>query len=319
MPAADEVAPSARRSSRRPGCPPPRSRGGPRASGPNELEPAAADLRPAARLEALTEPFVHPPHRRRASSPSLSARSATGCSSCSRSCPIVGADVVTEYRGERALDALREASAPTARVRRDGAVRETAAAGLVPATSCCCGPATSCRRTCVCCGRTACSVDRSALTGESVPGAGGHGAGPIRTRRWPSRHAMAYGGTSVVGGRGEGVVVAIGPATEVGRIAQGLGSVERHRSPLQRELDRLVRILLVVAIGLIAIVTGLGFARGQDAGANLSAGISAAIAAIPEEPPILLAVILGLGAYRLLRRTSSCGGSTRRRRSARST
>ena len=51
-----------------------------------------------------------------------------------------------------------------------------------------------------------------------------------------------------------------------------------------------------------SIVTGLGFARGQDAGANILAGVSAAIAAIPEEPPILLAVILGLGAYRLLRR-----------------
>ncbi|MBA3235260.1 MAG: cation-transporting P-type ATPase, partial [Chloroflexi bacterium] len=68
------------------------------------------------------------------------------------------------------------------------------------------------------------------------------------------------------------------------------------------ELDRLVRILLVLAVGLIAIVTGLGFLRGQEAGANLLAGISAAIAAIPEEPPILLAVILGLGAYRLLKR-----------------
>jgi Ca2+-transporting ATPase len=116
------------------------------------------------------------------------------------------------------------------------------------------------------------------------------------------RQSMAYAGTSVVGGRGEGIVVAIGAATEVGRIASGLGTVERRRSPLQAELDRLVRILLVVAIGLIVIVTGLGFLRGQGAAANLLAGISAAIAAIPEEPPVLLAVVLGLGAYRLLRR-----------------
>jgi Ca2+-transporting ATPase len=50
------------------------------------------------------------------------------------------------------------------------------------------------------------------------------------------------------------------------------------------------------------VIVPLGFARGQDAGANILAGVSAAIAAIPEEPPILLAVILGLGAYRLLRR-----------------
>jgi Ca2+-transporting ATPase len=88
----------------------------------------------------------------------------------------------------------------------------------------------------------------------------------------------------------------------VGRIAGNLATAARHRSPLQAELDRLVRILLVVAISLIVIVTTLGFVRGQDLGDTLLAGISAAIAAIPEEPPILLAVILGLGAYRLLRR-----------------
>ena len=70
----------------------------------------------------------------------------------------------------------------------------------------------------------------------------------------------------------------------------------------QRELDRLVKILLVVAIGLIAITFGLGVVRGNPLGENILAGVSAAIAAIPEEPPILLAVVLGLGAYRLLKR-----------------
>ena len=113
---------------------------------------------------------------------------------------------------------------------------------------------------------------------------------------------MAFAGTAVVGGRGEGIVVATGGATELGRISQGLAHTERRRSPLQRELDRLVRILLVVAGGLIVITVGLGFLQGNPAGANLLAGISAAIAAIPEEPPVLLAVILGLGSYRLLKR-----------------
>ena len=96
--------------------------------------------------------------------------------------------------------------------------------------------------------------------------------------------------------------MATGAATEVGRIAGSLAVQERRRSPLQRELDRLVRILLVAALALIAFVTIVGFVRGRTLGENLLAGISAAIAAIPEEPPVLLAVILGLGAYRLLRR-----------------
>ena len=119
--------------------------------------------------------------------------------------------------------------------------------------------------------------------------------------RWRTAGRSLFAGTAVVGGRGEGIVVATGVATELGRIARGLAQTERRRSPLQRELDRLVRILLVVAVGLIVVTVGLGFMRGNPVGANLLAGISAAIAAIPEEPPVLLAVILGLGSYRLLR------------------
>ena len=145
-------------------------------------------------------------------------------------------------------------------------------------------------------------VDRSVLTGESVPEPGRLAPDPHDVRL-AARGSMAHAGTSIVGGRGEGIVVAIGSATELGRIAGSLAAEERRRSPLQRELDRLVRILLVVAIALIAFVMGTGFLRGRTLGENLLAGISAAIAAIPEEPPVLLAVILGLGAYRLLRRS----------------
>ena len=215
--------------------------------------------------------------------------------------PIVGADVVTEYRGERALEALRAASAPTARVRRAGVAVETAAAGLVPGDIVLLRSGDIVPADLRVLQADRLVIDRSVLTGESVPEPASiepdRPAAPLA-----DRHAMAYGGTCVVGGRGEGIVVAVGATSEVGRIARGLGNVQRRRSPLQAELDRLVRILLVVAIGLIVIVTGLGFLRGQPAGANLLAGISAAIAAIPEEPPVLLAVILGLGAYRLLKR-----------------
>jgi Ca2+-transporting ATPase len=215
--------------------------------------------------------------------------------------PIVGADVVTEFRGERALEALRAASAPVARVRRGGAVAEIPAAGLVP------GDVVLLRAGDVLPAdlrlvRTeGILVDRSVLTGESVPEPGriepdAPGAGVA------DRHSVAYSGTSVVSGRGEGIVVAIGEGTEIGRIAAGLSGRPERRSPVQRELDRLVRILLVVAIGLISITTIAGFLRGAGPGETLIAGISAAIAAIPEEPPVLLAVVLGLGAYRLLKR-----------------
>ncbi len=215
--------------------------------------------------------------------------------------PIVAADVATEFRGERALEALRSASAPQARVRRGGGVEDIPAAALVP------GDVVLLRTGDVIpadlrfSGADRLLIDRSILTGESVPESGTIAA-DAADAGVPDRRSIGYAGTSVVGGRGEGIVVAIGRVTELGRIAESVGERRRRRSPVQFELDRLVRILLGVAIALIVTVTTLGFLRGRSIGENFLAGISAAIAAIPEEPPILLAVILGLGAYRLLRR-----------------
>jgi Ca2+-transporting ATPase len=269
-------------------------------AGPNQIEVEKRDPVWRMVLEAATEPFVL----------MLAAAGALailvgevrdGLLVLFGLLPIVGADVVTEYRGERALEALRAASAPVARVRRDGVVSVIPAAELVTGDVVLLSggdvvPAdmriTRAERL---------LLDRSVLTGESIPEEARVDPDP-EIAPLASRHAVAYSGTSVVGGRGEGIVVATARDTEVGHIAGSLSSRERRRSPLQRELDRLVRILLVVAIGLIAFTTGIGFVRGHPLGENVIAGISAAIAAIPEEPPVLLAVILGLGAYRLLKR-----------------
>ena len=215
--------------------------------------------------------------------------------------PIVGADVITEYRAERALEALHAASAPVARVRRDGRARDVPAATLVPGDIVVLQTGDVVPADLRLAEADGLLVDRSTLTGESMPESGSLAPDP-EDAVLADRRSIAYAGTSVVGGRGAGIVVATGQLTELGKIAGNLATMERRRSPVQRELDRLVRILLVAAVSLIAITVGAGFLRGQPAGANLLAGISAAIAAIPEEPPILLAVILGLGAYRLLRK-----------------
>jgi Ca2+-transporting ATPase len=215
--------------------------------------------------------------------------------------PIVGADVVTGYRAERALEALRAASAPTARVRRDGRPVEIRAREVVIGDVLLLSTGDLVAADARVLATQGALIDRSVLTGESMPEPAA--AGPDRADApLAERRSMVYAGTSVVGGSAEAVVIATGRDTEVGRISGALRSVKRRRSPVQAELDRLVRLLLVVALSLVAITVGLGFLRGNPPGQNLLAGISAAIAAIPEEPPVLLAVILGLGAYRLLRR-----------------
>jgi Ca2+-transporting ATPase len=215
--------------------------------------------------------------------------------------PIVGADVATTYRSERALAELRNAVAPRAQVLRDGQRRDVPASEIVPGDVLLLAAGDIVPADARVLPGGGLLVDRGVLTGESVPEHASSAPDPAEAPL-AERRSIVYAGTSIVGGRGAALVVATGSATELGAIAGTLGTDPRRRSPLQRELDRLVRILLVAAIVLITITVGLGFLRGQPAGSNLLAGISAAIAAIPEEPPVLLGVILGLGAYRLMRR-----------------
>ena len=145
------------------------------------------------------------------------------------------------------------------------------------------------------------TIDRSVLTGESLPDEASAAPDAEQTAL-ADRRSIAYAGTSVVLGRGEGIVVATGPSSELGRIAGVLGPVDRGRSPLQRELSRLVRILLVVSICLVAVTVSFNLstrcvARRRGPRRDLRGDRRHS-----RGPPILLAVILGLGAYRLLRR-----------------
>ena len=270
------------------------------AAGPNELQAAEPISLPRIVWDALTEPFVLLLLVAGVGAVAL-GEVRDGLLVLVGLLPIVGADVVVEFRADRALEELRAAAAPVARVRRDGSARDVAARELVLGDVVMIRAGDIVPADLRLTAAAGLAIDRSALTGESVPEPASVDPDPPGADV-VDRHAIAFSGTNVVRGAGEGVVVATGPRTETGKIAATLGGEERRRSPLQRELDRLVRILLVIAIGLIVITVGAGFLRGNPPGANLLAGISAAIAAIPEEPPILLAVILGFGAHRLLRR-----------------
>ena len=270
------------------------------ADGSNELEPARPPSLLGSLVDAATEPFVILLAVAGLLAVAL-GEVRDGLLVLLGLVPIVGADVATEYRGERALQALRNAAAPRAQVRRDNGVREIPARDLVAGDIVLIRVGDVVPADLRLIRSDALTIDSSVLTGESLPEEAATEPDDPGTAL-ADRRSMAFAGTAVVIGRGEGVVVGTGMATEVGRIAATLGTPTRSRSPLQRELDRLVRILVVVAAGLIALTVGLGLARGGTLGEAVLAGISAAIAAIPEEPPVLLAVVLGLGAYRLLKR-----------------
>ncbi|HEY4633662.1 MAG TPA: cation-transporting P-type ATPase [Candidatus Limnocylindrales bacterium] len=270
------------------------------AAGPNELAPPRHVSVLSVFIEAITEPFVVM-LALAGGLAVLLGETRDGLLVLLGLVPIVGADVATSFRAERALEELRKAASPRAHVRRDGAPLEIPASDLVAGDVVLLRVGDVVPADLRVLRSDALTLDRSVLTGESLPEEAAVRPDAPDTVL-ADRHSMVYAGTSVVLGRGEGIVVATLPSSELGQIAGALGPTERGHSPLQRELARLVRILVVVATGLIVVTVSLNLLRGAGLGAAVLAGISAAIAAIPEEPPVLLAVILGLGAYRLLRR-----------------
>jgi P-type Ca2+ transporter type 2C len=116
------------------------------------------------------------------------------------------------------------------------------------------------------------------------------------------RRNMAFRGTAVTGGRGAGVVVATGMATELGRLAELLQRHPAGPTPLQRRLAVLGRWMAAAALVVCAVVFGVGVLRGEPADRMFLTAVSLAVAAIPEGLPAVVTVALALGARRMAAR-----------------
>ena len=211
-----------------------------------------------------------------------------------------------EARAERSLEALRALTAPTARVVRDGRAGQAAAAGLVPGDLVLLEAGDRVPADLRLVGAADLAADEAPLTGESQavekmarPLVGeGAGAG-LATG---DRRNMAYQGTHVVRGRGRGLVVATGGETEVGRIAGLIGAAGDRETPLQRRLDQVGRILVLACLLISATVVLLGVLQGEDPYRMFLAGVSLAVAAIPEGLPAIVTIALALGVQRMIRK-----------------
>ncbi|MEU8615247.1 HAD-IC family P-type ATPase, partial [Actinoplanes sp. NPDC048791] len=204
-----------------------------------------------------------------------------------------------ELAARASVDALAKMQVPAARTVRDGEVVEVPAVELVPGDIVRLEagdlvPAD---------GRVLRSAtleaQEAALTGESAPVAKDAQVLPPGEVALGDRSNMLFQNTSVTRGTASMVVTATGMQTEMGRIAGMLTEVRRTRSPLQRELDSLTKVLGIVAWTAVAFIVVVGWLRGLALDQLLLLGTAMAISAIPTGLPAFVAGLLSYGAKNL--------------------
>ncbi|KAI0175959.1 calcium-transporting ATPase type 2C member 1 [Hypoxylon sp. FL1284] len=115
---------------------------------------------------------------------------------------------------------------------------------------------------------------------------------------------IAYMGTLVKSGHGQGIVFATGGNTHFGTIATSVSGTESPRSPLQQNMDHLGQQLSQISFGIIALISLVGLLQGKKILEIFTISISLAVAAIPEGLPIIVTVTLALGVHRMAKHNS---------------
>jgi Ca2+-transporting ATPase len=210
---------------------------------------------------------------------------------------------VQEYRAEKAMEALKKMSAFTAMVRRGGSIVQIAASELVPGDIVILEAGMSVPADIRLTETYSLKVEEASLTGESNAVEKNTDEIILESSPIGDRFNMAYKTTIVTYGRGEGIVVATGMDTEIGRIAQLLQE-DATKTPLQKRLADFGKKLSFVVIFICAIIYGAGLLRGEDPIRMLLTAISVAVAAIPEALPAVITIALALGAKRMVRKNS---------------
>ncbi len=210
--------------------------------------------------------------------------------------------VIQELRSERALQALQKLAEPVAQVFRDGAERRIPARDLVPGDILLVGEGQRVPADAVLLAGDALIIDESILTGESAPVAktlAGDGAELAFPDPGGDYTPFLYAGSMIVRGSGVARVGRTGPRTAVGGLGASLASIKGEPSPLQKRTGALVAKLGAFALIFCALVImAYGLVHG-DWFEGAIAGITLAIGLLPEEFPMVLAIFLAIGAFRL--------------------
>lgn len=212
--------------------------------------------------------------------------------------------IIQEGRAEKSIAALQKMSAPSARVLRNGQQQLIASVEVVPGDIVLVDAGTIVPADIRLLSGFNLKAEEAALTGESVPVEKDANFLAEESVGIGDRANMLYSGTSVTYGSGTGLVVAIGEQTEVGKIADRLKGIKQDVTPLQRNLNKLGKVLGMICLLICALVFVIGFIQGGEPLQLFLTAVSLAVAAIPEGLPAVVTIVLALGMNRMARKNA---------------
>ncbi len=217
-------------------------------------------------------------------------------------CVVMGITIYQEYKTERVLEALRDLTSPRALVVRDGIEQRIAGREVVRGDMLILAEGDRVPADAVLISCNDFAADESLLTGESVA---------VRKIAQPGADELAppggddlpfvYSGTLVVQGRGMARVLATGMRSEIGKIGKALQELAIETTPLQKEINKLVRKLAIIGVLLSLLLMVIYSVTRGDWLHGLLSGITLAMSILPEEYPVVLTVFMAMGAWRISR------------------
>ena len=203
-----------------------------------------------------------------------------------------------EGRAERSMEALRRLSSLKVRVLRGGREEIIEARDLVPGDVVLFAAGDAIGADARLLESAALETAEAALTGESLPVA--KNPEPLAADTpLAERLNVVYSGTHVAAGRGKGIVVATGLATEVGKIAKLTAAAEDPDTPLELRIAHFGRYLVVAAIALVSVVLSVGLLRGMPFADVFMVAISQMVSMVPEGLPVAMTIALAVGMQRM--------------------
>ena len=216
-------------------------------------------------------------------------------------CAVLG--FTQEYKAEKALEALKKMTAPTATVLRDGKQLQLQTQNVVPGDILLLYTGDKVSADARLIEAMNMKTDEAPLTGESTPVNKDvkplHEETPVSDRR-----NVVFTGTVVVYGRGKAVVTSTGMSTEFGKIAKMVQVTEEEETPLERRMAHVGKWLGILSVAVCLFVGVLGIIRGREIPEMVLWGISLAVAAVPEALPAVVTGALAVGMYRMARENS---------------